>query len=92
MGISVWDHKTASSHGAARLAVHVKVYQLLKRYMGSKEGPDLVFTTTTGEKVTHVGLDLYSPGRIFWEEILYYANNEPQANGHHSEPDGIRER
>ncbi len=41
--ISVWEHKTVSSYGSARIALDVRVYQLLLVYMGSKKGPDLVF-------------------------------------------------
>ena len=31
--IYVWEHKTVSTHGSARIAAHVRVYQLLCRYV-----------------------------------------------------------
>ena len=45
--IEVWNHKTVSSHGSAKIAAHVRVYQLLVKYMALKTGADLVFTTNT---------------------------------------------
>lgn len=49
--IEVWEHKPV----ATRIAVHVKVYQVLLEYMEPKTGADLVFTTESGEKVTDIG-------------------------------------
>ncbi len=63
--ISVWEHKTVSSYGSARIALNVRVYQLLLVYMGSKKGPDLVFTTSTGERVTHISLELEKLSEYF---------------------------
>jgi len=65
----VWDHKTVSSHGPARIVLHVRVYQMLLDYMGSKEGADLVFLTSSGEKVTHVGLELEKLGESFGKKF-----------------------
>lgn len=31
--IMVWEHKTVATHGSARIAVHIRVYQLLLRYI-----------------------------------------------------------
>jgi hypothetical protein len=56
--ISVWEHKTAMSHGSARIACHVRVYQVLVDYLGNKSGADLVFTTSSGERVTHITTEL----------------------------------
>ena len=70
MVISVWQHKTTNSHGAAKLAVHVKVYQLLTRYCGEREGSDLVFITATGEKVTHMGYELEKFSEHFGKKFL----------------------
>ena len=54
--ISVWDHKTAAAHGPAKIALKEEIYQLLVQYMGSKTGADLVFTTSGGKRLTHIGL------------------------------------
>jgi hypothetical protein len=56
--VKVWDHKTVSTHGSARVAMHVKIYQLLVEYLGEKTGADLVFTSTAGEKLTHLTVEL----------------------------------
>ena len=56
--ISVWDHKTSASQGSARLGVQPRVHQLLLRYIDGSESSDLVFKTSSGEKVTHIGLEL----------------------------------
>jgi hypothetical protein len=56
--VKVWDHKTVSSHGSAKVAMHVKVYQLLVGYLGDKTGADLVFISTAGEKLTHLTVEL----------------------------------
>lgn len=66
--VSVWEHKTTNSHGSAKLAVHIKVYQLLQRYIGDRSGADLVFTSN-GEKVTHVGLELEKLGEAFGKKF-----------------------
>ena len=67
--IYVWDHKTKAAHGSARIAVHIKVYQLLVDYMAPKSGPDLVFTTNTGERVTHITLELERLGDFFGKKF-----------------------
>ena len=67
--ISVWQHKTANSHGAARIAVRTNVYQLLQEYMGSKTGADLVFVTNGGEKVTHIAFELEQLGLHFGKKF-----------------------
>ena len=55
--ISVWDHKTAASHGPAKIAIkNQSIYKLLVQYMGRKTGADLVFATTGGKRLTHIGL------------------------------------
>ena len=38
--IGVWDHKTAASHGPAKIAVQDDVYTLLVEHMGGKTGAD----------------------------------------------------
>lgn len=68
--IHVWDHNTAMTHGPAQIATEVRVYQLLLEYMGSKEGADIVFTTPTGEKVTHLGLEMEKLGDHFGKKLL----------------------
>lgn len=30
--VSVWEHKTTSSHGSAKIAIHQRVYRLILRY------------------------------------------------------------
>lgn len=67
--ISVWDHKTASSHGPAKIAVSVRIYKLLLDYMGTKQNSDLVFFTTAGEKVTHISLELEKLGEAFGKKF-----------------------
>lgn len=67
--ISVWEHKTTNSHGAAKLAIHIKVYQLLQRFIIEKEGSDLVFTTSNGEKVTHISVELDKLAEAFGKKF-----------------------
>lgn len=67
--VLVWEHKTSDSHGSAKLAMSTRVYQLLRRYMEGKSGADLVFTTTTGEKTTHVGHELEKLGEAFGKKF-----------------------
>lgn len=67
--IRVWDHKTAATHGSARIAAHVKVYQLLVDHMAPKSGADLVFTTGNGERVTHAALELEKLGDHFGKKF-----------------------
>ena len=43
----------------------IKVYQLLERYCADSEGSDLVFTTSTREKVTHIGYELEKLSEAF---------------------------
>ena len=47
------------------IAIRMRVYQLLFRYMEPKTGADLVFTTEGGEKVTHVAIELEKLGERF---------------------------
>lgn len=67
--IKVWDHKTVSTHVSARIATHVKVYQLLISFMEPKTGADLVFTTTSGDKVTHIAFELEKLGEHFGKKF-----------------------
>ena len=67
--ISVWDHKTANAHGPARLAIHVKIYQLLERYVGGRDGADIVFLTNSGAKVTHIGYELEQFSECFGKKF-----------------------
>ncbi len=60
--IYVWEDKTNSS---SRLAVHVRVHQLLLEYLGTKSGSDYAFTTSSGEHVKHLGQELEKLGEIF---------------------------
>lgn len=68
--MSVWNHKTVITHGAAQIACHIKVYQLLMEYIGDKKGADLVFTTSSGERVTHIGLELEKLGDVFGKKFI----------------------
>ena len=43
--VSVFEHKTTNTHGSAKIAVNARVYSLLLRYTGEREGSDLVFLT-----------------------------------------------
>jgi hypothetical protein len=45
------------------------VYQLHCRFLGSKTGADLVFTTGNGEKVTHVGVELEKLSEFFGKKF-----------------------
>ena len=56
--ISVWDHKTAKSHGSAKIAVREDIYKLLIEFMGDKCSADLVFTTVGGKRVTYSAIAL----------------------------------
>ena len=47
-----------ASHGSANIAMQNRVHQLLTKYAGEKAGADLIFTTPSGERVTHVGTEL----------------------------------
>ena len=52
--VLVWEHKTTMTHGGAKLAVHIKVYQLLLQFCEELVEADLVFTTLNGEKVLSI--------------------------------------
>lgn len=67
--IAVWEHKTTNAHGAARLALHVKYYQLLEKFTESKQSADLVFVTVTGEKVTHIAHELEMLAEAFGKKF-----------------------
>lgn len=51
------DHKTVASHGPARIAMQIKVYQLLVDYVRDKEPSDLIFTTSTGTTCSYNSLE-----------------------------------
>ena len=55
--VSVWDHKTAQAHGAARIVVPNHLYRLIEE-QASGDHADLVFKTSAGGKVTHIGMEL----------------------------------
>ncbi len=53
--IQVWEHKTVMTHSSARLACHIRVYQLLMEYL-EKTQEGCRFTQL--EKVTHITVEL----------------------------------
>lgn len=67
--IKVWNHKTSATHGSARIAAHQRIYELLVSYMDTKRGSALVFTTATGERVTHSALELEKLGEHFGKNL-----------------------
>ena len=48
--ISVWEHKTTSSFGSAKVVLPEWVFRLLNKYAEGHDDSDLVFVTTGGEK------------------------------------------
>lgn len=68
--ISVWEHKTVAAHGPAKIACHVKYYQLLLDLIGDRERSDIFFLTSTGEKVTHVAYELEKLGDAFGKKLI----------------------
>ncbi len=68
--IYVWEHKTNSSFGSARLAVLARVHQLLIEYLGTKSGSVYAFTTSSGERVKHLGQELEKLGEYFGQKFL----------------------
>lgn len=63
--IQVQQHRSVTTHGLAKIACHVRVYQLLMDYVEPKKGTDYVFTSSNGEKVTHVTVELEQLGKYF---------------------------
>lgn len=59
--------------GAAKLAIHINLYQMLNEHLGEKKGSDLVFLSTTGEKLIHITLVL-EVAEVIWK-ICY--NSQP---------------
>lgn len=56
-----------AAHGPAKIACHVKYYQLLMDLIGDKERSDILFLTSTGEKVTHIAHEL---GEAFGKKLM----------------------
>ena len=53
--IMVASHKTSATHGAAKQTILGQIYQVLTDFMGiNKEGSDLVFVTSTGQKIKNL--------------------------------------
>lgn len=67
--INVWEHKTSGSHGSAKMACRIRVYQVLIEYMGTKTGADLVFTTAAGGRVTHISTELERLSETFGKKF-----------------------
>ena len=68
--VSVWEHKTTNTHGAAKIAVNARGYSLLIRYTGEREGSDLVFLTKGGDKLTHIGYELEQLSQAFGKKFV----------------------
>jgi hypothetical protein len=68
------EHKTVSSHGSARIAMHIRIYQLLVEYLG--ERPHL-HQCHRRETNGHLTVELV---RTFREEVLNHTNNEQETN------------
>lgn len=66
--ISVWDHKTVTAHGPARIV-------MVLEEIGDKEGANLVFTTTSGTKVTHMAIELEKLGEAFGKKFQVNIQN-----------------
>lgn len=67
--VHVWEHKTVTSHGSAKIVMPPWVYEILMTYTGDKTGADRVFQTTTGEPVTHLSIELEKLGNIFGKKL-----------------------
>ena len=64
------SHKTSTSHGLAKIILPNYIYDLLQSLVSpDKKNNDLVFTTSSGQSVTNVGLELEKLGDTFREEF-----------------------
>ncbi len=68
--VSVWGHKTVTSHGSARIVMPVNIYKIINDQSPPGEDTNLVFTTAAGGKVTHIGAELTKlHGGLFRKEV-----------------------
>lgn len=71
--ISVWEHKTTSSFGSAKIVLPEWVFTLLKEYIRKfREGcseEDLVFVTTTDEKISKIAGELEKLSSQFGKKV-----------------------
>lgn len=68
--VSVWNHKTAAAHGAARIIIPSQIFQLIKDQSPSpSEESQLVFQSEAGTKITHMGSELATLGDKFGKKF-----------------------
>ena len=67
--INVWNHKTASSMGQAKLVCPPWFYKLLLKFIEGKDEADLVFTTPSGQKITHTSTELDALSALFGKKF-----------------------
>ena len=67
--VSVWGHKTVTAHGAARIVMPAKVYEIIMEHSPQGEDTNLVFTTASGGKVTHMAEELTKLGDSFGKKF-----------------------
>ena len=69
MVISVWNHKTAAQHGAAKIVTPTWLYAIIKRFVEGKDTSDLAFTTSGGGKISHTGIELEQLSAAFGKKF-----------------------
>ncbi|XP_064383608.1 uncharacterized protein LOC135332181 isoform X2 [Halichondria panicea] len=67
--VSVWGHKTVTAHGAARIVMPAKVYEIIMEHSPQGEDTNLVITTASGGKVTHMAEELTKLGDSFGKKF-----------------------
>ncbi len=72
--VSVWGHKTATSHGSARIVMPVNIYKIIIDQSPPGEDTNLVFTTAAEGKVTHIGAELTKLGDSFGKKFAVSVN------------------
>ena len=72
--VSVWGHKTVTAHGAARIVMPAKVYEIIMEHSPQGEDTNLVITTASGGKVTHMAEELTKLGDSFGKKFAVSFN------------------
>ena len=71
--ISVWEHKTKTSFGSAKVVLPEWVFTLLKKYIDDFRGEytdeDLVFVTRSGEKISKLAGELEKLSSQFGKKV-----------------------
>ena len=63
--IAVAHHKTSSSRGYAKLTIPLHIFDILKATIEDKVDCDLVFTTSTGQRMKNVSCEVDKLGEMF---------------------------